>query len=190
MAPSIVQETGGGNDSTCNSYITLADCTAYHEEMGNATWAAAIASPDSARISAIIRGCRAIDRLFIKKFSGRPANYGVQSMQWPRVGALVLLDNFTTLNLEYSLVGGGYIIPSTIVPPEVKKACCEAALVELVSPGDMTPDLDRGGKIASVQAGSVSVSFEPGASPLTIRTAIEGILFPLLKLKGNDLVLG
>lgn len=190
MPATINVESGAGTDSTCNSYVTLAECSAYHEEMGNTAWASAVASPDSARITAIIRACRAIDRLYGKKFTGYPKNYGTQAMQWPRSAAVVVMDNAGSVSTEYGLSSFGTPVADTLIPAEVKQACYEAALVELASPGDMTPSLDRGGKISSVSAGAVSVTFEDGATPMTIRTAIEGILRPLLKMQGNELVLG
>ena len=169
-------ETGAGADSSCNSYVSLAEVTAYAEEMGNAAWALALASPDTARITAIIRACRAIDRLYGQRFLGRPANYATQAMAWPRSEALTTAER--------------YLISNTSIPQEVKKACCEAALLELAEAGSMTPDLDRGGKIKSVSAGAVSVTFEDGATAQTVRTAIEGILRVLFKNTGNELELG
>lgn len=187
MAATLTVETGAGTNTACNSYLTLAEVTAYHEEMGNAAWAAAAASPDNARITAIIRGCRAIDRLYVLDFIGRPANYGVQAMQWPRVGATITDSGFVSVDDVYPY---GYTYPSDAIPAEVKKACCEAALVELLTPGEMNPNLDRGGQIKSVRAGSVSVDFEDGASALTKRTGIEGILARLLTARSTQIVLG
>lgn len=190
MAATIIQETGNGTNASANSYITLAECSAYHEEMGNTAWATAIASPDTARITAIIRGCRAIDRLYGKKFVGRPKNYGTQAMEWPRFNAEVLLAGYSVSTYEGAILSQGYIVPDTIVPPEVKKACYEAALLELVTPGSMTPNLDRGGQIKSVQAGSVGVTFADSAPVTTAFTGIDGILRPLLRAAGTDLILG
>lgn len=190
MAATIVLETGAGTDPTANSYVTLAECTDYHEEMGNAAWAAASASPDTARITAIIRASRAIDRIYGKQFIGAPANYQTQSMQWPRVRALVVMDDRPALQygVEYGMLG--QLLPSNLIPAEVKKAVYEAALVELNEAGSMTPALDRGGQVKSVAAGSVSVVFADGATTSTKYTAIEGILRPLLHGAGTDIVLG
>jgi hypothetical protein len=69
MPATIVVETGLGTDTAANSYVTLAETTAYHLDMGNTSWATASASPDTARIIAIIRGCRAIDRISEKDSS-------------------------------------------------------------------------------------------------------------------------
>lgn len=182
----IILETGAGNDPTANSYVDLAGCTAYHDEMGNTAWAAAAASPDDARITAIIRASRAIDRMYGRKFIGAPVNYGVQAMEWPRTGAVVVMDNHPSL--EYGLLGAA--ISDDIVPPEIKKAVYEAALLELASPGSLTPNLDRGGAVKEVKAGSVAVTFSDAAPALTKYTALEGILRPLLRIAGTDLQLG
>ena len=89
-----------------------------------------------------------------------------------------------------ALVGIPLIIGRDVIPPEVKTACFEAALIELNEVGAMTPALDRGGQIKSVQAGSVGVIFADGASTKTKYTAIDGILRPLLHEAGTDVVLG
>lgn len=191
MPVSLRIETGSGNDSSANSYITLQECSDYHEEMGNSEWEAAASSPEKNRLTAIIRACRAIDRLYGKLFSGSPKNYGTQALEWPRTGVVVKLDVFSSGLLEAGIsASSGHVISDSIIPPEVKKACFEAALIELRSPGDMTPDLDRGGKISSVTAGEVSVDFEKGASPLTVRTAIEAILFPFFRQSSVEVELG
>lgn len=172
----LVVESGSGADSSANSYITVAECSTYHADMGNAAWAAASASPDTARENAVIRASRAIDRLYGRKFKGRQTFPGVQAMEWPRIGVY--------------LVDGSFEVDEDEMPTALKHAACEAALRELAESGSMTPDMERGGAIDQVSAGSVSVTFAKGAPAIATRIAIDGILAPLLKPAGSEVILG
>ncbi len=69
-------------------------------------------------------------------------------------------------------------------PDEVKFAIVEAARRELDDPGSMQPDLDRGGKITSMKAGSVAMTYADGAPGGTSFSAIDGLLAGLLTSSG------
>ena len=70
-------------------------------------------------------------------------------------------------------------------PDQVKFAIVEAARRELEDPGAMQPDLDRGGKIKSMQAGSVQMVYAEGAPAETTFAAIDGLLAGLVRSKSG-----
>lgn len=65
-------------------------------------------------------------------------------------------------------------------PEAVQFAIIEAARRELVEPGSMAPDLDRGGEVKSLKAGSVSIEYKDSAPAVTAFPVIEGLLSGLL----------
>ncbi|PWJ81494.1 hypothetical protein C7441_11026 [Pseudaminobacter salicylatoxidans] len=62
------------------------------------------------------------------------------------------------------------------VPDEVTFAISEAAVRELEEPGSLSEDLDPNGRIASMSAGSVSITYADGSAPADAFTGIENLL--------------
>lgn len=145
-----------------DAYISVATADAYHVSVGNAAWAA---STTPNKEAAIIRATAWIDAQFGTRFAGRKAQGRIQLLAWPR---------------GWAMDSEGYPIAGDSIPAEVQNATAEAALRELASPGSLSPDLERGGAIKSVQAGSVAVEYMAGASAKTTFTKIEGLLGPVL----------
>jgi hypothetical protein len=65
-------------------------------------------------------------------------------------------------------------------PLAVQYAIIEAARRELIEPGSMAPDLERGGAVRSIKAGSVSIEYKDSAPAVTAFPVIEGLLSGLL----------
>lgn len=114
----------GSNVSGADSFITLAECDAYHMARGNSSWAS-----DDAKEPAIRR---ATANLSSKIWSGKPTNARSQALAWPRTG---VVD------------ANGYTIAEDEIPQEIKDAACELALRELVSPNSTNPDFVASEKI-------------------------------------------
>jgi hypothetical protein len=74
------------------------------------------------------------------------------------------------------------------VPIEIVHATIEAAVRELATPGSLAPDLERGGAIKSLRAGSVGIEYMGNAPAETIFTLIDGILSGLLGSRSSSLV--
>lgn len=157
----LVLETGAGLPNS-NSYATEAMADAYAADRGNTTWT------DSAddKEAALIRATAAIDAQYRGRFAGWRTNNRDQALEWPRADAYDADDN---------------LIDSDEIPTEIIQATIEAAFRELASPGAMMPDLDRGGDIKRLQAGSVSVEYSASASVRTAFTLIDGILSRLFR---------
>jgi hypothetical protein len=166
----LVVEDGTGI-ANANSYVDRDYVDAYHLEMGNTDWVMKSSTyesdPSESDLDgdrAMIRGARSLDRIFGNSWKGLQTFYGTQGLNWPRTG------------VDYE----GNAIERNELPRELKHAQCEAALREKVSPGSLLPDLERGGAIRKVKAGSVEVVYESGAPSTTIFQPIELILSKLL----------
>ena len=99
------------------------------------------------------------------KDMARARQFYDQGLGWPRSGA-------TDVDEQE--------IAEDEVPIEVVEATIELAVRELASPGSTTPDLERGGSVLRVKAGSVEVQYGAQAIPTTTFTLVDGILAPLI----------
>lgn len=156
----------GSGKTNAESYISVSDADAYHTAFGNATWTGA----GPLKEAALRRATRYIDGRYGGRFTGYKAQRQ-QALQWPRLDAL---DQ------------SNYLLPANEVPTKLKQAAAEAALLELVTPGTLTPRLERGGQVSAktVQAGPVSSSttFASGAPTRATVTVIDDLLAPLISL--------
>lgn len=157
---SIVVETGAGL-STSNAYCSVDDCSAYCTARG-LTFGT---SPTATGEQAIIRASAAIDGLYRTRFPGFKRNGRDQAMEWPRSSAYDNADN---------------LIADDEIPIEIVQATCEAAVRELAESGSMMPDLERGGGVRRLKAGSVEIEYGANASNQTTFTAIANLLSGLL----------
>lgn len=154
----LVVEDGTGL-AGAESYVSAADCAAYATARG-LTFATGTSGEQALR-----RATAWIDASFGPFFRGYPLRQRAQALEWPRVGATDAI---------------GYPIGSSEIPAELKNALCEAAIRELAESGSLAPDLDRGGAIQSMQAGSVSITYASGAPSATTFQAIENALSRLI----------
>ena len=154
----LVTEDGTGK-SNADSYVTLAECDAYHVNLGNSDWE--IDEEDAANVAkrenAIKKATAFIDMRYGGRFKGVRST-AEQALLFPRDG---ISDN------------DGYVLEN--VPTAVKRATCEAAL-KLFLGTDLMPDLDRGGKVISETVGPISTTYSSGAPAGTKFEMIESIL--------------
>lgn len=156
--------TAGSPDRT--SYVEVSEADAYHSARGNAAWT----GDEEAKEAALIRGSQAIDAMYGSKFPGQKSNGRSQQLAWPRE----LWDGSFVRDQE------GFDIMNDEIPQEIADATCEAALRELVSPNSLLPDLDRGGAVTKLVAGSVEIDYATNAPTKTTLSIIDGILSGLL----------
>lgn len=153
----IVIEDGTGL-ANANSYASESTFETYTEDRG-------ITPATGDAEAALIRATQAIDAKYRARFNGYKARQRAQALEWPRQG---VLDTQS------------FLVPANAVPIEIVQATCEAAIRELVAPGSMMPDLERGGDIRSIKAGSVAIDYGANASAHTTFSIIDGILSSLL----------
>jgi len=170
----LVVETGAGLANS-NSYVSAAAFESYCEDR-----AITLASGDEE--AALIRATSYIDNTYRTRFTGYRTKRRDQALEWPRVGAYVYIPNNSS-DMAYA---GGYdpaydYIAQDVIPIEIINATCEAAIRELAVPGSLTPDLDRGGAVKRLKAGSVEIEYGASASATSTWTAIDNALSGLLR---------
>lgn len=154
--PDLIVETGSGVPGA-NSWITLDEADAYHEAYGNAAWAPLT---DEEKKAALRRATNYIVGAYSGKWKG-VRTYEEQTLPWPRQ-KVYDYDN--------------QLIPDDVIPTALKDAQAEAGFREAIAPNSLLPDRGAGGTITSVSAGSVSVSFDKGASVNPVFGVIDNLL--------------
>lgn len=157
-------ETGAGL-SNADSYISVADASAYHAGLGNVAWAA-LAS-DELREQALRRATLHITQAYRQRWKGWRTS-STQALDWPRY--------------EVELPDSGYwrgvvYAPSNEVPAEVRNACAELAL-RAASGVDLSPDLDR--TISRETVGPITTEYSDGAPEAPRFRAVDQMLAPFL----------
>lgn len=150
-------ETGSGS-ATSDALVALADADEYHAAQGNATWTGEDADKETAirRATGVLNGY---------SWQGYRTNGRNQSLAWPRAG---VVDR------------EGYGIDSDEIPQEIKDACCELALRELVTPGTLTPDLIAGDSVKREKVGPLEVEYASPSMSLSDARLQVSIVGPLI----------
>lgn len=144
-----------------DSYVSVADCETYCDARGLTFSGAATADKEAA----LRRATASIDAMYRARFPGQRRQYRNQALEWPRTGAVD---------------ANGIVVSYDSIPVEIEMATYEAAVRELAEAGSMLPDLERGGAIKSISAGSVSIEYGASAKPGTAMQIIDGILAGLI----------
>lgn len=151
-------------DEAADAYVTVEECAAYAAARGSVF----AASPADLAEQAIRRATAWIDATYRLRFTGCPTDIW-QSLEWPRK----------------DVVYRGTVVDDDLIPKQIKDACCEAAIREFSEPNSLAPDLERGGAIKTLKAGSVEIDYADSAPAATTFTAIDGILSGLLTAASN-----
>jgi hypothetical protein len=151
----------GTGISDANAYVSLDFCITYCTDRG-LTFST---SPSSLGEEAIVRATAALDAMYRFRFNGYKTHGRNQALEWPRTAAY---------DRE------GYLISGALIPIEIQNAVSEMAVREYASPGSMLPDLERGGAVQMLRAGSVEVQYAANAAMATTFQLIDGMLTGLL----------
>ncbi len=155
----------------------LANADAYVSLDAFKAWLAAnkdtAAADDDVFERAIRRATAWIDAEYQARFPGLRRFQRIQALAWPRSDAVD---------------ADGWVIAFAEVPREVIAATCEAAYREMVEPGTLAPDLERGGAVSRIKAGSVEIEYGANAMASTVfqdvRNALGRILRPSSPFSG------
>jgi hypothetical protein len=151
-----------------DSYVSVEDCAAYAAKKGLEF----PASPIEPAEQALRRATAWIDSTYRQRFPGCTTDVW-QALEWPRVGVIYR----------------GQPFDEDAIPQQIKDATCEAAVREMAELGILSPDLDRGGAIKTLKAGSVEIDYADGAPVPTTFTVIDGLLSGfILPAKGSTSV--
>lgn len=134
----LIVEDGTGLASA-DALISVAEADAYHTAMANVAWTGS----DAEKESAIRRASAYLSNSY--RWQGYRLNGRDQALAWPRTGVM---------DAE------GYGIGSNEIPVEIRNACAEIALRELVSPGSLTPDVNPSEKVKREKVGALEVEYE------------------------------
>ena len=168
--------------SVSDSYVSLNDCATYCTSKGLTFDPAA-----SGAEAALRRATTWVDGKYRSRFPGYPTNFGIQALEWPRIGAYKTVPRFDNVagafpgpEAEVYFQGGIFYFKTNVVPTQVVSATCEAASRELFKPNSLAPDLANGGLYKSIKAGSVSIEFANNSTPNTVFQMIDLVLVSLL----------
>lgn len=117
-------ETGVGLEYS-ESYVTVAECTAYHVKHGGTAWEVI-----DDQEAALRKATQYLDSVY--QWRGYPV-FSTQALKWPRLGVVV----------------DGYELPSDEIPAKLKAACCE-----LAAKGDLFSDV-AAQQVESVKVGPI-----------------------------------
>ena len=142
--------------SGANTYASVATADAYHTGRGNTAW---VDADSEVKEPAILRAMDYIEaqNWLGMAYSGPVGGVGYQPLQWPRVDVYV----------------GGFELAYDEIPPKVISALCEAALVELVTPGALSVAIERGGAVIREKVDVIETEYASGAPATTVYQTIR-----------------
>ena len=155
----LVTEDGTGK-ADAESYVSVADATTYHTNMGNAAaWTAVgITAVQEAMLR---RATNYLRSRYYNMWEGS-AVISTQRLDWPRSG-VPARDGYGA-------------IASNSVPAEVKDACAELALKAFSA--DLMPDSSQ--TVKREKVGPLEVEYDEYSPSSPAYTAIDAMLAPLL----------
>jgi len=148
-------------------YGTNESFTAYAEGAG---YVFPDGTTEAQKTAARQRGSLFIDR-YEPRFSGSRTGGYAQERAWPRAGASTYY---------------GEAIPSDVVPEAIVNASYEAAFLELINPGSLSPVVTGSSTVKREKVGSLEIEYATSSSTdiadivsmaTPVVTAIEGMLW-------------
>lgn len=166
----LIVEDGTGL-STAESFVSVANADTYHDGRGNTDWTDANTTQKE---EALRRASSYLTDRY--RWQGLPYNGRTQALAWPRKG---ILDE------------EGYDVDETEIPEEVKRATYELALLELGTPGYLSPvvvvsDKVKREKVGSLEVEYVTASVSPMASQPVI-LIVDALIGQFLCMGGSAL---
>jgi len=162
---SLIVETGQGAAGS-ESYVSAADCTAYHDRLGNVMFGEL---SEELQEQALRRAMIFMKQAYRQRWAGSRVTR-TQALDWPRAG--VCVEDFPVLSDE--------------VPEEVVEACCELAL--RAAAGELLPDLEIGtNQIKKDKTGPLETEFfENNVTAVGRFPGIDALLAPYFGATGGS----
>ena len=108
-----------------------------------------LAATQDEKQGAIVRATSALEAIYGDRYPGEPVNGRLQSLLWPRKGATDV---------------DGEEIAENEIPVELKRASAEAAYLEWLQPGYLTPNWTPDQLVKSEKLGPLSVTYSDPAA--------------------------
>jgi hypothetical protein len=179
----ITVESGAIIAGAC-SYVSVIDCDQYHADRNVTAWAAA----DTASKEAALRKSAAyLDGHYRSRWLGSRVAPITQPLMWPRYGVQLETASSVIGGVYYGGVPINNYLLSTTIPQRVKDAQCELALLELATPGVLSPALAS--SVQSEKLDVIETAYKNGAKKGQIEyPAIDQLLSDYLKPLGSGTV--
>lgn len=165
----LVIEDGAGR-ADAESFVSVADATAYHANRGNAAWAA-LAS-DEVREQMLRKATDYMEAIYRPRWAG-VRKLTTQALSWPRY------------NVPIRDVAITQYYPNNTVPAAVANACAELALRAIK--GDLVPDI--GPLKKRVKVAVIETEYVLGASPYVRFRLIDRMLDPFMNGSAGNIAL-
>lgn len=172
----VIVEDGSGVVGA-NSYIAVADADTYFANVNNTTWDGL--DPIDEKAPFLVLAQQYMAQAFRLRWLGYRAT-NTQVLDWPRlwVNRPDAPGNYGPYPLFYG---------PTDIPQQLKDGQCLLA-VKLASGDALAPDVER--VTLSEAVGSIKVTYNPNATPVTIYRDVELIFAPFFKSTGMNIQLG
>lgn len=158
----LIVESGLG-DANSESYVSVADATTRHANLGNAAWAAA--ASDTVREQALRNATRYMVQAYRQRWVGNRVKVNPpQALDWPRYGVQV----------------DGFPVHFDVVPADIANACADLALKALA--GELAPDLTQ--LVTRQKVGPIETDYSLASPQFKRFRAIDMALAPYLTGSG------
>lgn len=174
----LIVETGAGLVNA-DSFVSVPDADTYHTSLGNTGWdspGGASASTEQ-KEAALRRASRFLSDSF--KWKGFPVKGRDQNLAWPRF---------------YVSDDEDYGIEADEIPIELKRATYEIALLELITPGTMTPSVTESQRVKREKVGPLEVEYlatrTDAWADRPVVTKVIDMITPLLRIGSRNRIVG
>jgi len=164
----LIVEDGTGK-SNANSFVSVADASAYHTARGNSAWAA-LAS-DTIREQALIRATDYMEQAYRNRWAGYRVT-STQSLSWPR--SWVPMEDVDYISTYY---------PNDEVPTLVANACAELALK--ASTATLLEDQEQ--LVTSETVGPLSVEYDKYSGQAKRYASVDAMLAVMFVNGGSSM---
>lgn len=170
---SLIVEDGTAK-ADAESYVSVAEASAYHAARGNAAWAA-LAS-DTVREQLLRKATDYMLQYYRSMWKGLRSTV-TQALDWPR--ANVELSDMGTY------YGYGAIVANNVVPLEIRTACADLALIAATD--ELAPNI--GQLVRREKIGPIETEYAENAPAYTIYRAVAMKLAPYVGTIANTVSL-
>jgi hypothetical protein len=159
---SLIVEDGTGK-ADAESYISVADATTYHTNMGNRDAWGSIGN-EAAKEAVLRQATSFMSNRYFEQWMGYGTNL-TQRLDWPRIGVYTRNRN---------------VVANNAIPDQIKAACAELAL--RAASGELEPDMQQAVKREKI--GPIEVEYDQYSPDTPTYLRIDAMLAEFLSAGG------
>ena len=167
----LIVEDGTGL-ANAESYVSVADATTYHANVGNTAWAAI--TSDTTKEQLLRKATDYMVAQYRLQYAGY-RRYSTQSLDWPRLYVPLIDSLSANIYPQY--------VDFDIVPTIVKNACAELALKSYTA--ILMQDLTQG--VIREKVDVIEVEYDKYSLQQTRYAQIDAMLSVFFKQQGNEM---